>query len=233
MTVICISLFFSGCFFPPYQAKMFSIFFFFFMLHKNPLSTVQTGHYYCERGPADTFSSAHIGSKKWFITANPPVSLIEHDNVKTEARTQDFALWAAWAERCCRAGLAQKPQQKRRPPPTILLFKKPSPSPSPSFAPSRYVSLSVTAPDGLLFSGCSLTSILRVTSFFSSSVDLSPVDSLSTVNSSLFQLCLQPALWVWLTTLVLSPPQTCSRWTPFFRAMLLFPLMHAVSGSNA
>lgn len=62
--------------------------------------------------------------------------------------------------------------------------------------------------------------------FFSSSVDLSPADSLSTVNSFLFQLCLQPALWVWLTTLVLSP---AADGLLFF----VFPLMHAVFGSRA
>lgn len=127
MIVICISLFFPGCFFPTLPSK--NVQHFFLMLHKNPLSTVQTGHCYCERGPADTFSSAHIGSKRWFITANPPVSLIECDNVKTEVGTQDFALWAAWAERCCRAGLAQKPQQKRWSPPPSLSSKSLLPAP--------------------------------------------------------------------------------------------------------
>lgn len=42
------------------------------------------------------------------------MSLIERDNVKTEAGTQDFAFWAACAERRCRAGLARPSSPNRR-----------------------------------------------------------------------------------------------------------------------
>lgn len=190
------------------------------MLHKNPLSTFQTGLCRWDRWPADTFYQ-HIGSTRWFVTANLSVSLIERDNVITEVGAQDFAFSLSCALVQIWAG-PETPAEERTP---LPLFSQPL---SLSVAPSCCVPLSLTAPDGLLFSGCSLTSILRghFLFFFSPSVDLSPADSLSRVNSSLFQLCLQPALGVWLTTLGLSP---AANGLLFF----VLPLTHAVFGSHA
>lgn len=199
-------------------------FFFFFTLHKNPLSAFETG--LCSWDQPTPFISAHWAHK-----------VIHYCKLVPEPdRTWQRDNWSGSTRLCflpelCTVADLDWPRNRRKHPPPLLssLQKAFSQPPSFSFALSCCVSLSVTAPDGLLFSGCSLTSILRVTSFFffPSSVDLSPADSPSTVNSSLFQLCLQPALWVWWTTLVLSP---AADGLLFF---VFFPPMHAVFGSHA
>lgn len=110
--------------------------------------------------------SGRIGRTRWFITANWPLSLIERDNVITEVGAQDFAFCLSCALLQIWAG-PETPTEESPPPPLLSSLQKAfSQTPSFSFALSCCVSLSVTAPDGLLFSGCSLTSILRVTSFF-------------------------------------------------------------------
>lgn len=137
------------------------------------------------------------------------MSLIERDNMITEVGAQDFAfclscallqIWAGW----------ETPTEERAPP-----LQKAFPQPlSLSFAPSCCVSLSVTAPDGLLFSGCSLTSILRVTSFFFFLCGFIPSGFFE--HSELFPLStLPPASLVSLINYL--GPVTCSRWTPFLR----------------
>lgn len=112
-------------------------------------------------------------------------------------------------------GWPRNPNRRKSPPSLSSLQKAFCQPPSFSFALSCCVSLSVTAPDGLLFSGCSLTSILQVTSFFFSFL-------CGFIPSGFFEHCelfplstLPPASLVSLMNYL--GPVTCSRWTPLLR----------------
>lgn len=130
----------------------------------------------------------------------------------TEVGAQDFAFCLS----CALLQIWTGPETPTEESPPLLssLQKAFSQPPSFSFALYCCVSLSVTAPDGLLFSGCSLTSILRVTSFFFFPCGFIP--SGFSEHCELFPLStLPPASLVSLMNYL--GPVTCSRWTPFLR----------------